>query len=222
MEIRLKTKKESFENLIICFHGPGLIGAIVGEYFAEYGNFKYVGCVKDESLPPALVIVNGNVYPTLRLYESNKNLLMIIDQDIRGNLLYRLAKEIIDLVKRRKIGKIIMVNGLEDKRRRIYYISNTKEKVKNLFELKDGIITGLPAILLLQKKIKSVFFLAGVLNPDIDPESALKMIDFLSNYIKESIDLTPLIKEIKEFMRIFEQMKVGKKKRIQLEKSLYG
>lgn len=222
MEVKLKIKKESFENLVICFHGPGLIGAIVGEYFAEYGRFKYAGYVKDVRIPPASIIINGKVFPTLRFYESERNLLFIVDQDIRGNLLYELAKEIIKLAEKKKIKRIVMINGLEDTKRRILYISNNEEKIKGLLELKDGVITGLPAILLLQNKINSIFLLAGVLNPDIDPESALQMIDFLSNYIKEKVDLTPLIKEIEEFAKMFEQMKVEKKKRIQLERSLYG
>ncbi len=221
MEINIKSGKEEYENLVICFHGPGLVGAIVGEYFAEYGRFKYIGYVEDKNIPPASVIINGKVYPTMRFYESDRNLLLIIDQDFSGKLIYEMADKIKKLVRDKNIKRIVMINGIEDTQRRIFYISN-KEEVKGALKLMDGVITGLPSVLLMDKRLNVVFILGGVYSPDIDPEASLKVVDFLKGFIGEEIDLQPLMKEIEEFSKMFKDIEIEKKKRIPIQKSLYG
>ncbi len=221
MEIDVKSKRKGFENFVVCFHGPGFVGPIVGEYFVEYGDFRYIGSVKDKRIPPAAILINGKAYPTLRIYESKKNILFIVDQDIGKEMVYELFEKIMEFLREKRVKRIILINGIEDVRRNIYYISNTGERFERALELRDGVITGLPSLFLMQDEIPCIFLLAGTPEPNIDPQSALKVIEILSKEIGEKIDLTPLIKEIEEFMKVIGRKEIEKMKKTRIERYIY-
>ncbi len=198
MRIFLSLERENYDNIIICLQGPGLVGPIVGEYLVEYCKFRESGFLIPEESVPLAIIIDGKIYHPVRIFSKGATILILVDITLPSRSEVEFYKLVREIYGRYKVKRIIIVNGMESIDRSVYFVSNYKERVEGK-KLKEGILTGIPALFLLDKGTNSTLLLGGVKEKGMDPESALNILKVISNLLEEKIPLKPLEEEIKKF-----------------------
>ena len=220
MEIELE-KKPKNPIIIEGFPGFGLIGTIATEFLIDHLNAKLIGRIKLKEVPAVVAVHNSEVVEPLGIfYDSKDNIVIVHALASPLNLEWQLADVLVDLAKDLKAKEIIAIEGVgsqvELKSSKIFYLSEKKDKLKKMGiePLKEGIIMGVTAALLLKAKeipITSIFAETHSALPD--SRAAAKMIEVLDKYLGLKVDYKPLLEKAEEFesklREILEQTKVA-------------
>jgi uncharacterized protein len=231
MEIVL-SKKPKNPIIVEGFPGLGLIATISTEFLIKHLNAKPIGHIWSKELMPIAAVHESKIIQPLEIYYAEKENLIIVHalSDVRG-LEWEIAKTLLELYKMLGAKEIITVEGILSKTEtnNVYFFSNKPKKRKKLesielLPLKEGIIMGVTAGLLLKEKgidMTGIFIETHTSLPD--SKSAAKVVEVLDNYLDLNVDVKPLLEAAEQFEQklktILEQSKQAKshKKRRELD-----
>ncbi len=207
MEIRL-TKKPQNPIIIEGFPGIGLIGTITTEYLIKHLDAKSIGNIWSNEISPVAAVHNSKIVQPLEVFWDKKRNIVILHAmtDVKG-LEWQISETLEQLYKMLKAKEIISLEGImgESPKPIPYYYTNIATSVKKLksfeaTELKEGIIMGVTAAILLKgKTMKTTGIFVETHSKLPDSRSAAKIIEILSAYLDLKIDVKPLIKAAADF-----------------------
>ena len=207
MEIRLKTKPVN-PIIIEGFPGIGLIGTITTEYLIKHLNAKSIGYIWSDKISPVAAVHDSKIVQPLEVFWDKKRNIVILHAmtDVKG-LEWQISETLEQLYKMLKAKEIISLEGImgESTKPVPYYYTNLTSSIKKLkkleaTELKEGIIMGVTAAILLKgKTMKTTGIFVETQSKLPDSRSAAKIIEILSAYLNLKIDVKPLIKAAADF-----------------------
>lgn len=210
MKINLSKKPKS-PIIIGGFPGIGLIGTISTEFLIKHLNAKPIGHIWSDKLAPMAAVHDSKVVQPLEIYYDKTYNLMILHtlSDIRG-LEWQVADALIALGKALKAKEVICLEGVLSKMEtnNAYYLTtdSAKEKVFNRIKtkvsvgpLREGILMGVTAALLLRNKGPTTGIFAETHSKLPDSKASAKIIEILDSYLDLKVDYKPLLKAAEEF-----------------------
>lgn len=213
-EIKL-LKKPQNPIIIEGVPGLGLIATIVTEFLIKHLNAKPIGYVWSEKLVPIAAIHESRILKPLEIFYDDKTGIMIVHalSDVRG-MEWDIADVILELARQTKAREIITIEGVlgQNPEPKAYILSASPGKIKEFEKLKidvlkEGIIVGTTAALLLKNKdanVSGVFVETHSKLPD--SRSAAKVIEILDVYLKLKLDPKPLLEMAEQFEEKLKQV----------------
>ena len=207
-----KTDLSGF-TLIEGFPGMGLIGTISTKYIVEKLGFEQIGHIASEMFVPIIRIHNGlPVHPSrIYVHKQKKLAALVSEQIIPQQYTAKLASSVVKWIQQKKIKRLISLSGIKavsaggGRKKIIYGIASNAKSKKLLKEfdvevIKEGITTGVTALILLEMRDKNIEACSILGNVEIaaDYKAAAELIKKLSEMLGLSIDVKPLLKEAKE------------------------
>jgi uncharacterized protein len=205
MEIKLK-KKPQKPIIIEGFPGFGLIGTITTEFLIEHLKAEQIGSFEFDEMPPTIAIHKEKVVNPMGIFYDKKNNIIILHTmlNLKGNE-WKMAKEIENMVKKLKAKEVISIEGvssaLASKESNVYCYSEDNKKLCKigLEPIKESIIVGVTAGLMLRPNIKVTGLFAETHSQLPDSKAAAKVIEALDKYLNLKVDYKPLLKQAEEF-----------------------
>ncbi len=203
MHINLYTKIKPNATIICGFPGYGLIGTITTEFLIEHLNAIEVGIFHYEEVPPTLAIHQGKIIKPMAVYYNRKSNIVIVHVMISTKgIEWKIADTITKLSDQIKAKEIINLEGVagapKQKNPEFFYIGNHKLADYGLKPLKESIILGVIAGLMLRAKSITAIF-ATTTSKLPDSKSSAKVIEILDKYLGLNIDYKPLLKQAEVF-----------------------
>ena len=175
---------------------------------------KQIGEIEMSELPPALFIDDGEIFGPIRIYKKENLYVVISDIPFPIDIAYIFAKSVIQVVKKHKIDKTIIISGLEtmdkeNKNPKVYGLVTHKSLEVLLYEnnipkFLSGSIFGTDAAVisaLRMSNIPTVILYAECHPLFPDPEASIHAITVISKILKIQIDVRDIKKKL-EFLRI--------------------
>jgi uncharacterized protein len=175
---------------------------------------KQIGEMEHPGLLPTLFIENGEIFGPIRIYNKGNLYVIMSDLPFEPELAYEFSKSIINFVKEKKIGKTIIVSGLDSpirdpKTPKAYGLVTHQVLEKLLYDNKipkflAGTIFGTDAAVISAFRESNIpaLVLYCECHPFFpDPEASVHAITVLSNILKVKIDTTEIQKKL-EHLRI--------------------
>jgi uncharacterized protein len=209
MRIVLK-KKPKNPTIIEGFPGFGLVGTISTEYLINELNAKLIGSIHAEDIPPMVAIHDNKIVQPVGIYYAEKQNLVILHvmTNVKG-LEWEIGELVLELAKQLDAKDIVAIEGvgtpIPTENIEAYFYS-TNEAGKKKFEsfklppLKEGIILGVTATLLLQSEDRAVSCIFVETHSSLpDSKAAAKAIEVLDKYLGLKIAYEPLVKQAEKF-----------------------
>ena len=210
MEIILK-KKPKNPTIIEGFPGFGLVGTITTEFLIEQLKAEKIGSINMKEAPPMVAIHDGNLVRPMGIFYSKKyNLVILHVMTNVAGLEWDISSEILALAKQLDAKEIISIEGVGSPglvdEPSAYYYSNRDAATKkfesgNVKKMKEGIVMGVTATLLLQAdhdySISCIFAETPSNLPD--SKAAAKVVEVMDKYLGMNIDYKPLLKQAEKF-----------------------
>ena len=217
MELKL-TKEISNARVISGFPGFGLVATIATEFLVEHLKGEVIGRYWFEDLPASLAIHEGKIINPINLFYNEKHNLLIV-HSISGTtgVEWKAAEFIDQLLKHVKAQELICLEGVgissnvqkiqqegDDEHTKVFNYTNDDEVRKILEEkdiqpLKEGIILGVTASLLLRTNIKKTCFFVETHSELPDSKAAAKLVEVLDKYLGMEVDYNPLLQTAEKF-----------------------
>ncbi len=205
------SKKPKSPIIINGFPGFGLVGTIASEFLSEHLNVEVIGKYWFEETPATIAIHESKIINPVTIYYNKKyNIIVVHSITAVQGLEWKAADLIIDIAKQTNAKEIIGLEGVgsakeaqgqddHPEEHRIFFYTNNPanaEKVRKTGaeELKESIIMGITAAILLKTNIKTTVLFAQVHSNLPDSKAAAKLIEVLDKYMKLKVDYRPLIK----------------------------
>jgi uncharacterized protein len=226
MEINL-TQDISDATIINGFPGFGLVATIATEYLIEHMKGEIIGTYWFEDQTPSIAIHEGKkIYPITLFYSKDFHVVIIHGMsNING-----IEFEVADFVKKvaEKVGakEIISLEGIGSNKTennveesQIYYYASNDDKKKifeekGLKELKEGIILGVTAAIMLKVSTPLSCIFAETHSQLPDSKAAAQLIEVLDKYLGLNVEVQPLLEMAEKFegklKSIMEKTKVAK------------
>ncbi len=199
-------------TLIEGFPGMGLVGTISAKYLVEKLDFKQIGYVDSDAFMPIIRIHDGMpVHPT-RIYAhaQYKLVVLISEQIIPQEHTQHVANSVVDWIKKKGISRVISLAGINSASAgdavQIYGIAANESgkkflKSHNVELIKEGVTTGVTAIILLQLKDSEDIEASSILGSvriGADYKASAEILKKLNEILGLDINVQPLLKEAKE------------------------
>lgn len=209
--MRIVLKKKPKNPIIIeGFPGFGLVGTISTEYLINELKAEPIGSIHAEDIPPMAAIHENKVVQPIGVYYDKKNNLVILHvmTNVKG-IEWEIGELVLELAKQLDAKDIVAIEGVgtplpSDKSEAYYYAA--KESGKKKFEsfklqpLKEGIILGVTATLILQGEDRNVSCIFIETHSSLpDSKAAAKAIEVLDKYLGLKIAYEPLMKQAEKF-----------------------
>ena len=217
MDVEVVVNEKVPKNSIILegFQGVGLVGTLAAQYIAEKTNAKLVGYITSDALSPMALLIEGEIRHPMRIYQFKKGsqnfLIFESELPIPHKLSNIIAREIANFAKKNGIKEIVSLEGIATPKKptqsNVYYVTNMTDKVSkkvkdNAKLLKNGIIIGTSAALLIQAKLQKIFtyaLMAEAHSKFPDGLAASELVKKINEIYNLEIDTSVLEKESKEF-----------------------
>lgn len=195
------TKKPKGATIIQGFPGLGLVSTIAIKFLIDHLDVEEIGHIESEHIVPLTALHKGRIVNPITLFYNKKfNLIMVQSlTEVTGHE-WALATTMMDVAKTIGAKEIIILDSMpsHEESSDVYYFSN-KNKLK-LKDLKEGIVMGTTAALLLEAKEFPVICLFAETHSQLpDSESAAKIVDALNAYMGLKVDYKPLLEAAKKF-----------------------
>jgi uncharacterized protein len=210
----LSQSKKKDNILLVGFPSNGLIGTFTISYIVQTLKMKQIGEIEMPELPPALFIDDGEIFGPIRIYKKENLFVVISDIPFPIDLAYIFAKSVIQVVKKHKIDKTIIISGLEtmdieNKNPKVHGLVTHKSLEVLLYEnnipkFLSGSIFGTDAAVisaLRMSNIPTVMLYAECHPLFPDPKASIHAITVISKILKIQIDVKDIKKKL-EFLRI--------------------
>lgn len=197
-------------TLIEGFPGMGLVGTIAGKYLSEKLECELLGHIESSVFVPIVRVHNGYLVFPSRVYASRKHRLVIIisEQVIPAFFTGKIAEAVVEWIKKKKIKNIISLSGIRsvpEAKNTVYGIASNSESRKqlkkyNIEPIKDGVTSGITAIIMLKLKDEKINAISLMGNVELaaDYKTAAVLVEKLNDILGLKIDVVPLEKEAKE------------------------
>jgi predicted ATP-grasp superfamily ATP-dependent carboligase len=202
--LRIVLKKTPRKPIIIeGFPSFGLVGTIATEFLLEHLKAELIGEFHYEELGPIVAIHKSKlVNPMAVWYVPSKNIVILHTiLNVKG-FEWEIANEIIKMAEKMKAKEIIGLEGVatddptEDIK--VYYYGDKKMEATGAQPVKESIIMGVSASLMLRYKNTNCIF-AAAHSQLPDSKAAAKIIEVLDKYLGLKVDYNPLLKQAAEF-----------------------
>jgi len=207
MEINLKKKPKNV-RIIEGFPGFGLVGTITTEFLIDHLNAERIGTIWFNELSPLVAIHQGKAIEPLGIFYSKKNNLVIVHAlaDIKG-IEWKIVEALAQLCKILNAKEMIGIEGVGTAAQlnnggKAYFYSNIDKKWKStgIPELKEGIVIGVTAALMMKYKQSPLSCVFAETHSSLpDSRAAAKVIEVLDKYLGLKVDYRPLLKKAEEF-----------------------
>lgn len=193
-------KKIKAKTLIEGFPGFGLVGTIVTEYLIEHLNCEKVGEFIYDELNPTVAIHKGKLINPMGVYYNKKYDLIILHAilDVKG-FEWKISSMVQKLIKQFSVKEVISIEGVAgDDGDKLYCFNNEEFATLGAQPIKESVIMGVTAALLLREKHISCLF-APTQASIPDSRAAAKVIEFLDKYLKFDLNVQPLLMQAEVF-----------------------
>jgi uncharacterized protein len=207
MEIKLN-KKPKGPIIIEGFPGLGLIGTISTEFLIKHLGAESIGNIWSKNLMPIAAVHESRIVQPLEIFYSKKHNIVIVHalSDIKG-MEWEISEALVKIYKDLGAKEIISLEGIMSKNENAdaYFVASDNKVKKKMVsvqinELKEGIIMGVTAALMLKDKgVNSTGIFVGTHSKLPDSRSAAKAIEVLDKYLGLNVDYKPLLKAAEEF-----------------------
>jgi uncharacterized protein len=207
MNINLMEKPQNV-TLIQGFPGFGMVGSISTEYLCDHLETREIGTILLPELFPIVAVHQGEIIPPLSIHYYEEGNIVIVKSLTKGkDYEWKFAEIISAIAKELKAKEIIALEGVNSPQesKKIYAYSDDKKK-KEMLEskgfkpLREGIIMGVSAALLLKKpscSVTCIFALTAGALPD--STAAAEIIKALDLYLGLKVAYDPLYEQAKIF-----------------------
>ena len=198
-------------TLIEGFPGMGLVGTIAAKYLVEKLNFEMAGYIDSAAFAPIIRIHNGLPIRPARFYIDNKRKIAVIisEQVIGQQYAHAVAKKTVEWIKAKGFKELVSLSGVhteEQPGKEIIYGIAANEKSRatlekyGLTEIKDGVTTGITALILLELKQSDInaISILGNVRLSADYKASAEVLKKLNDAMNLSIDVAPLLEEAKQ------------------------
>lgn len=195
-------KKPKNVTIIEGFPGFGLVGPITTEFLIDHLKTEQIGRFVYDDLPATIAIHEGKVVDPMAVHYSKKYNLVIFHTilNVKG-MEWAVATELGRAAKDLGAKEIISLEGvnvMSPTESTVFGFGNPKFKELGAEDMKESIIMGVSAALLLNAKNVSCIFAQAQSNLP-DSKAAADIIRFLDKYLKLNVDPEPLMKQAELF-----------------------
>ena len=199
-------------TLIEGYPGMGLVGTIAAKYLVEKQNFEYIGYIDSDIFMPVIRIHDSMPVRPARIYADHKKKIAVLisEQVIAKPYTYSVAKKTAEWIEEKGVAELISLSGVhaadDGTQKEIIYgiAANEKSKVLlkkyGLAEIKEGITTGITALILLElrlSKVKAISILGNV-QLSADYKAAAEVLRKLNEMLGLNLNVEPLLEEARE------------------------
>ncbi|MFH1588720.1 MAG: PAC2 family protein [Candidatus Diapherotrites archaeon] len=207
--IEFKPEKLNGYTLVEGFPGLGLVGTICSKHLIEKLGMNKYGFIKSNIFTPIIRIREGKpVFPS-RMFISKKHklIVMISEQIIQKEFTDDFARTIAEWARKKKFSRVISLNGLTstEEMKNIYGYGASDNAVKFLKKkkieiIKEGITSGISAIMLLELKNCEIMAMAMLAPVKIsaDYAASVKLLEKINEIFSLKMDLKSLKEEAKK------------------------
>lgn len=185
------------------FPSFGLVGTITTEFLLDHLKAELIGEFEYDELGPIAAIHKGKlVNPMAVWYVPGKNIVILHTiLNVKG-FEWNIAEEILKLAQKMKAREILGLEGVATDDAtgdiKVYYYGDKKLEKTGALPVKESIIMGVSASLMLRNKNTNCLF-AAAHSQLPDSKAAAKMIEVLDKYLGLKVDYNPLLKQAEEF-----------------------
>ncbi len=210
----MSQSKKKDTILLVGFPSNGLVGTFTISYLVHSLKMKQIGEIEMPEFPPALFVDDGEIFGPIRIYKKENLFVVVSDIPFPSDIAYIFAKSVIQVIKSHKIGKVIIMSGLEsmdkeNKNPKVYGLVTQKSLEVLLYEnnipkFLSGTIFGTDAAVisaLRMSNIPTVMLYAECHPLFPDPKASIHAITVISKILKIQIDVKDIEKKL-EFLRI--------------------
>lgn len=182
------TKKPKGVRIIEGFPGFGLVAVIAAEYMVNHLKCEMIGRYHFEELPASIAIHRGHILQPVGIFYNKKNNIVIVSS-VTGaaGVEWKAAEIVLDIAKQLNAKEIISLEGVGSESpssERVFYYSKNEINKKKLekigaIDLKEGIIMGPTAAVLLKSKKPTTCLFAEAESNLPDSKAAAKIIETL-------------------------------------------
>ncbi len=195
------TKKPKNPIIIEGFPGLGLVSTIAIKFLIDHLDVEEIGHIESGRIQPLTAIHKSRIINPITFFYNKKFNLIIVQSltDVAGYE-WELASTMMELARTVGAKEIVVLDSMpsHEEDLNVYYFSN-KNKLK-LKELKEGIVMGTTAALLLESKGIPVTCLFAEAHSQLpDSEAAARVVDALNAYMGLKVDYKPLLEAAKKF-----------------------
>ena len=185
--------KDSY--VIVAFPGLGFIGTIAGRYIVEKAQLRWTGYLYTDNLPPVGKVVDGNLIYPINVFSGEGFHIVLSEVSPYEGDVWPMATAIASKARKDGAKGIIILSGVISKGKEgVFAIYSSKRSRKLLEgydvpEIKNGVITGISATLLLTSKemgVPAVLLLGPATNKQ-DFNAAISVVRFLSTFLGTNI-----------------------------------
>lgn len=202
------TKKPKGVRIIEGFPGFGLVAVIAAEYMVNHLKCEMIGRYHFEELPASIAIHRGHILQPVGIFYNKKNNIVIVSS-VTGaaGVEWKAAEIVLDIAKQLNAKEIISLEGVGSESpssERVFYYSKNEINKKKLekigaIDLKEGIIMGPTAAVLLKSKKPTTCLFAEAESNLPDSKAAAKIIETLDRYLNLKLDYSSLLKQAEEY-----------------------
>lgn len=199
-------------TLIEGFPGMGLVGTIAVKFLSEKLECKEAGYIESKYFVPIIRVHEGLPIHPSRIYISDKHktILLVSEQVVPQVYTDSLSKTVTNWIQKKKIKRVISLSGIralpaKEGKQTVYGIASDEKSKKmlkdyNIEVIKEGITSGITALMMLEFKDRSIeaFSLLGNVQIAADYKASAALIEKLNEMFSFNIDTAPLKKEAKE------------------------
>ncbi len=204
MKITIYKDAKIKKNPIIIegFPGFGLVGTIATEFLIDHLKTRLVGEFSFPELPATTAIHNGEVVKPMAIHYSEKHNILIFHTilSVKGHE-WEAAEEVARIAKEFNAKEVISlegVNALAGANSSVYSYGNPKLEELGATAMKESVIMGVTAALLLQTENTTCLF-AETQSGLPDSKAAAVIIDVLNKYLDLGVNPEPLLKQATQF-----------------------
>jgi len=197
------TKRPKNPTIVLGFPTIGLVSTIATKFLIDHLNVEVIGYLESEKIIPLTAIHKSKIVEPITLYYNRNHNLIIVQSltEING-LEWDTAETILEMAEDLASKEILVLESAPTSEGKldIFYFSTGDKKTMNIEKLKEGIVMGMTAALLLKgQEFPITCFFAETQHDYPDSEAAARLVDALNKYLGMKVDSKPLLKAAKEF-----------------------
>lgn len=202
--MKIELKKTPKKPIIIeGFPGFGLIGTIATEFLIEHLKAELIGEFIYDELPSTIAIHKSKLVKPMAIYYSKEKNIVILHTILNtSGFEWIIADNILNLAKKLNASEIISLEGVaspnDQESGKVYYYGNHKLKDCGAEEIKESIIIGVTAAVMLRFNSVNCLFAETQSNLP-DSKASAKIIEILDKYLGLKVDYEPLLRQAEEF-----------------------
>lgn len=188
------------------FPGIGLVGNIACQHIIEELEMKYVGSIDSKFFPPVAVLFNGMVYMPVRIYEDEKNEIVIVIADIpiHPTASYDVSRALVNWIKSINATKLVSIAGIATTtgEKKVFGAATSAEMLElikdetEIFQV--GTISGISGSIMTEcflQSVPAISLLGETEGPNPDPRASIEVLNVMNDVFGLSINTEKLIVE---------------------------